>query len=85
MTRTTIREILRLHGDLSVPVAGLSDQADLYDAGLSSFGTVNLMLALESSFGVEFDAAFLARSTFASIANIAAAVDALQQQRSAAA
>jgi acyl carrier protein len=85
MTRTTIREILVKEGDLSVPVDRLSDEADLFDAGLSSFGTVKLMLALESAFGIEFDLAFLSRSTFSSIASLAAAVEALQHQRSAAA
>jgi acyl carrier protein len=85
MTRTTIREILRKEGDLSVPIGKLSDDADLYEAGLSSFGTVKLMLALESAFEVEFDPAFLSRSTFSSVASIAAAVEALQGQRSAAA
>jgi acyl carrier protein len=85
MTRTTIREILRNEGDLSVPIGKLSDDDDLHEAGLSSFGTVKLMLALEGAFEVEFDPTFLSRSTFSSIASIAAAVEALQSQRSAAA
>jgi acyl carrier protein len=69
-----IREILAQHGRLSVDVATLADDSDLYGAGLTSLATVNVMLALENHFDVEFPDALLSRKTFASIESIAEAV-----------
>ena len=70
-----IRQILREHGRFSTEVDGLSDDADLYSAGLTSHGTVNLMVALEDHFAIEFPERMLRRRSFESIAAIAAAVD----------
>ena len=42
-----IRSIVAKHGKLPVDVATLQDDADLYAAGLSSFASVQLMLAIE--------------------------------------
>jgi acyl carrier protein len=66
----TIRTVLRAHGRLSEDVATLGDQSDLYEAGLSSHASVNLMLALEEHFNIEFSERMLQRRTFASIAAI---------------
>ena len=52
-----IREILASHGKLPVDVASLADDADLYAAGLSSFASVQLMLAIEDRFDIEFPTA----------------------------
>ncbi|MAB01166.1 MAG: acyl carrier protein [Stappia sp.] len=70
-----IREILASHGKLPVDVASLADDADLYAAGLSSFASVQLMLAIEDRFDIEFPENRLNRKTFASIAAISTAVD----------
>jgi acyl carrier protein len=43
----TIRELLKKHAGLSTNIDELADGADLYAAGLSSFASVQLMLALE--------------------------------------
>ena len=59
------------------PVDTLADNADLYEAGLSSFASVQLMLAIEDTFDIEFPENLLNRKTFASIAAIAAAVETL--------
>ena len=59
---------------LATPVAGLADQDDLYEAGMTSFGSVQLMIALEEAFDIEFPERMLTRRTFASIAAIARAV-----------
>jgi len=67
MHKTQIREILNAHGRLSVSVDFLADDSDLYDAGLTSLMTVNLLLALEDSFDVEFPDRMLSRRTFQSI------------------
>jgi acyl carrier protein len=75
-----IREILRQHARLSVDVDSLSPEADLFRAGMSSHASVNVMLALEDSFGVEFPDAMLKRTVFESIAAISSAVDDLRQQ-----
>ena len=67
----TIRMILNDHGRLPVPVASLSDDQDLYAAGLTSFAAVQLMLALEDRFDVEFPETMLNRRSFASVEAIA--------------
>ncbi len=73
-----IRAILAQEGKLGVDVATLKDDDDLYAAGLTSFASVQLMLALEDGFDVEFSEKMLGRRTFQSIATIAAAIAELQ-------
>ena len=70
----TIREILTRAGRLSVDVASLSDTADLHNAGLTSFATVELMMTLEDRFGIEYPDRMMNRRHFASIGAIEAAV-----------
>ena len=65
-----LREILGAHGGLQKPVGDLGETADLYAAGMTSFATVQLMLALEEAFDVEFPEARLNARTFTSIASI---------------
>lgn len=77
-----IRQVVRDHGHLPVDVATLADDADLFQAGMTSHASVNLMLGLEAAFDVEFPDAMLKRSVFQSVASIAAA---LAQLRAAAA
>jgi len=72
-----VRTILRKHGRLAVDVVTLNDQSDLFQAGLSSHATVNLMLALEDHFDVEFPERMLHRKTFSSIASIRTCLDEL--------
>jgi acyl carrier protein len=62
-----IREVLAAHARLLVPVEQLDDDSDLYEAGLTSLSTVNLMLALEERFDIEFLDRMLGRKTFGSI------------------
>jgi acyl carrier protein len=69
-----IRAILQEHTRLQVEVDSLTDEADLYAAGLSSFATVHLMLALEEKFDVEFPDRLLNRKSFESVAAIRAAL-----------
>jgi acyl carrier protein len=70
-----IRDILAEFGRLRVDVATLNDDADLYGAGLSSHAAVNVMIALEDAFDIEFPDSLLRKSTFASVDAIRAAVD----------
>ncbi len=65
-----IRELLGSHKIIPVPVDAVSDEADLYDLGMTSFASVQLMLALEEAFDIEFPERMLNRKTFQSIASI---------------
>jgi acyl carrier protein len=69
-----IRQVIREHGRLSVDVDSVADDADLYQAGMSSHASVNVMIALEDTFDVEFLDSMLTRSVFESIDSIAAAL-----------
>jgi acyl carrier protein len=77
-----IRQVIREHAQLSVDVDSLGDGDDLYQAGMSSHASVNLMIALEDTFDVEFLDSMLTRGVFESVASIEAA---LQQVREVAA
>ena len=72
-----VRRIIATPELLDIDTSNLSDEDDLYAAGLTSHGTVNLMLALEEKFDVEFPDAMLRRRTFESVAAIAAAIQSL--------
>lgn len=67
---TKIRAILKEHGRLTKDAEALEDTTDLYQAGMTSHASVNVMLALEGEFDVEFPDAMLKRSSFESIAAI---------------
>lgn len=71
--RTVLRDNGRLPGDLTT----LKPHDDLYRAGLTSHASVNVMLALEDAFDMEFPDSLLKKSTFESIAAIAAALESL--------
>ena len=72
-----IREVLQAHARLAVDVGSLAEESNLYDAGLTSHASVNLMLALEERFNVEFPERMLRRGSFASIAAIRAGIEEL--------
>ena len=76
-----IRSILKEHGRLSVETVSLADDADLYRAGMTSHASVNVMLALEGKFDVEFPDRMLRRSVFESIAAIRTALQELTAGR----
>ena len=69
-----IRAVIREHASLASPVDGLTDDADLYAAGMTSHASVNVMLALEDAFDVEFPDRLLTKATFSSVAAIEAAL-----------
>jgi acyl carrier protein len=69
-----VREIVQEHGRLAADIGSLSDDASLYEAGMTSHASVNVMLALEDAFDVEFPDELLKRSVFESIAAITAAL-----------
>jgi acyl carrier protein len=73
-----IRTILKDHGRLSKDSLSLDPNADLYQAGMTSHASVNVMLALEGEFDVEFPDHMLKRNVFNNIASISAALDELK-------
>lgn len=76
-----IRTILAEHGRLAMSVSTLAEDTDLYEAGMTSHASVNVMLALEGTFDVEFPDHMLKRSVFASAASIRAAIEELTRGR----
>ena len=73
-----IRDVLAQHARLPVDVETISDDDDLFQAGMSSHASVSVMLGLEDAFDVEFPDEMLKRSVFESIASIAAALRKLE-------
>jgi len=73
-TTDRIRRVLSTHGRLSRDASAVDENADLYSLGLSSLASVNLMLALENEFDIEFPDNMLNRAVFENIAAIGDAV-----------
>jgi acyl carrier protein len=79
-TDDRIRSVLAAHAKLREPADVIAEGADLYAAGMTSHASVNVMLALEDSFDVEFPDALLTKHTFCTIATIRDAVGELKEQ-----
>jgi acyl carrier protein len=75
-----IRSVLAAHGKLPADAHSIDSTADLYENGLTSHASVNVMLALEDEFDIEFPDEAMKKATFASIANIEQAVGELTAQ-----
>lgn len=75
-----IRTVLSDHARLPIPAATLARDDDLFQAGMTSHASVNVMLALEETFDVEFPEEMLKKSTFESIASIHGALQGLATQ-----
>ena len=74
---TRIRTVLAEHARLPVDVATLGDDDDLFQAGMTSHASVNVMLALEDAFDTEFPEAMLRKATFSSVAALRSALEEL--------
>lgn len=72
-----IRQILAKHSRLDLDFEQLEESANLYDKGLTSLTTVNIMLAIEDEFDIEFPDSKLNRQTFQSIDSLAEVVEEL--------
>ncbi|PVB60679.1 acyl carrier protein [Labrenzia sp. 011] len=81
--KQAIRTLLAKHGNLPVAIESIDDNADLYDAGLSSFASVQVMLALEEEFDIEFPEHLLNRKSFSSVEAIAAALTEIREEQAA--
>ena len=73
-----IRRVVDAHGRLPVAAATVADDADLYEAGMTSHASVSVMLALEDAFDIEFPDEMLTREVFESIASMARAIEQLR-------
>ncbi|HET6431953.1 acyl carrier protein [Dyella sp.] len=76
-----IRAVLKQHARLNRDAETLDDDSDLYQAGMTSHASVNVMLALEGEFDVEFPDQMLKRSVFESVAAIEHAISELTKGR----
>jgi acyl carrier protein len=76
-----IRSVLAEQGRLPIDPGTLGEHDDLYQAGMSSHASVNVMLGLEDAFDVEFPDRMLTRGVFESIASIASAIEELTQEQ----
>jgi len=74
----TIRMVLAEHGKLAVDAGSIDEQTDLFASGMTSHASVNVMLALEDAFDIEFSEKMLKKSTFESIAAIRAGIVEMQ-------
>jgi acyl carrier protein len=79
--RDRVRTIAGSLNLLPVPLESLSDRDNLFDAGMTSFGSVQLMLAIEEEFDIEFPNSLLTRKTFATIEGLMAAVGQLVPEK----
>jgi len=75
-----IRQVLANHARLPEDPDTIAVDADLFRAGMTSHASVNVMLALEDEFDVEFPDSMLKRSVFESIAAITAAISQLRAE-----
>jgi acyl carrier protein len=77
--KVALRRIISETGCLDVPVESLSDTDDLFAAGLSSIGTVRVMLAIEESLRIEIPEALMTFALFRCIDSLATALAPLVQ------
>lgn len=75
-----VRRIIDTQGRLPVAARSLSPSSDLYEAGLTPFAAIRIMLALEEALGVEFPEHMLRRQNFASINSIVACLRQLERK-----
>jgi acyl carrier protein len=78
MITETIRSVLETHGKLASDFSEITDDTDLYAAGLTSHATVSVMLSLEDAFEIEFPEDKLTKSTFATIGSLRHTIEEVQ-------
>ncbi len=79
--RDRVRAIVASMNLVPVPLDSLTEQDNLFDAGMTSFGSVQLMMAIEEEFDIEFPNSLLTRKTFATLDGLNAAVEQLVSQK----
>ena len=69
-----IRAILQTYARIPATVETLADDSNLFTAGMTSLASVEVILALEEKFEIEFSDQMMHRKTFSSVSAIAAAI-----------
>ncbi|CAG2348616.1 MULTISPECIES: acyl carrier protein [Burkholderia] len=77
--KNEIRTILKHVAHLEAAIDSIRDGDDLYEAGLSSLDTIQLMLAIEKQFNIEIPDEMLNRNLFRSIDALADTIATLQR------
>ncbi len=72
-----VRNVVGEYGRLSVDIGTLSDDSSLYEAGMTSHASVNVMLGLENAFDIEFPDRMLRRSVFETLGAMQTAIEEL--------
>jgi len=82
--KAELRRVISETACLDVPIETLSDTDDLYAAGLSSLGTVRVMLAVEDALGIDMPGELITFELFRSIDSLACALAPLVPAKSVA-
>lgn len=77
MDMAEIRGIVIEEAQLPIDAQQISDTMNLDDAGLTSLGRMNVILALEDRFQITFPDEMMTRNNFANIAAVSKTVNAL--------
>ena len=72
-----IRDLVVANVTLAISDSRLTAGTDLFNAGMTSYQSVTLMMTLEDHFGIAFPDSMIRRSTFQTIAALAEAVRSL--------
>ena len=80
--KAELRRILSETGCLDVTVETLRDTDDLYAAGLSSLGTVRVLLAIEDAWGIEVPGDLITFELFQCVDSLACTLLPLVQEES---
>lgn len=70
-----IGQIVSTLGNVQLPETELLLDTDLFELGMSSYNAVQIMIALEERFSIQFPDELLKREHFSSIRKLAAAVN----------
>ena len=76
-----IRDLVRIHARLRVQIHHVADDDNLFVAGLASFAAVQLLIAIEEKYDIEFDS--INPQAFSSISSIEVAAYSLMLKNQA--
>jgi len=76
-----VRRIVASYGRLSVDLDGVGPEDNLYLLGMTSHATLNIVMAIEETFDIEYPEDLLDRSIFESLSAMEAAISGLLEQR----
>ena len=78
-----VRDTLQKISSFTVPIDELTDDDDLFDAGLSSFDLINLITCLETALDIEFPGDVMTREHFATVTSIDNTIASLEKSEAA--